>query len=372
MKRMLAALALSAVITASPAFADPEVVATTVKGDPGLKSIEVLTFAPGGVLLIGDGRGSQVIAVTTGDTKPSGKRFPSAKIASIDGKLAGRIGVAAKDVDILDMAVNPASGRVYFALRRQDDKSNVILTLDAAGVISDFPLADVEHARIPLPKPLTRITDVAWAGGRVLAAARASDEFASKIFVCPGPIRHDAKGAVFSAETYHVSHRRWETKAPMSVLMPFEEDGRLYVVGAFSCTPVVKYPVDDLKPGAKVKGISMIELGSGNRPLDMFSYKKDGKPTVLVNTFRFHHEKRPFGPSPYWAAAFDRDLLAGNEKVNEKAVRRLGKGYKPATDRIRMAESFHGVVQMDRLSDETALVLRKNGEGLDLESIALP
>jgi len=63
-------------------------------------------------------------------------------------------------------------------------------------------------------------------------------------------------------------------------------------------TPLVRYPLEDLAPGAKVKGQSIIELGSGNQPLNMFTYEKDGKSYVLMNTFRFHHKVRPFGPSP--------------------------------------------------------------------------
>src|SRR5690606_20709580 len=126
---------------------------------------------------------------------------------------------------------------------------------------------------------------------RIVAAARCNEEFASKIFAAEAPLRHDASGQMYSAETYHVAHGKWETRAPMSVLIPYEEeDGSLSIVGAFSCTPVVKYPIESLQPGAKIKGISMIELGSGNRPLDMFAYNKaDGTPSVLTNTFRFHH-----------------------------------------------------------------------------------
>jgi hypothetical protein len=369
-----AVLSLLVLAAAASGDAASGVVATTVKGDPGLQSIEVLGFAPDGVLLIGDGRGSQVVAVVTGDTKAA-KPLES-KIAGIDAKLAGRLGVAAKEIEILDVAVNPASGRIYLAVRRQTDKTYVVLTLDGSGEVAEFRLKDVEHARIPLPKgeqaPISKVTDVAWAGGRVLAAGRAAEEFASKIFVCRGPIKHEAKGEIYSAETYHVQHGKWETKAPMSVLMPYEEGGKLYVVGAYSCTPVVKYPIEALQPGARVKGISMVELGSGNQPLDMLSYRKDGKSYVLMNTFRFHHERRPFGPSPYWSARFEQELLAGEEKSNEKAVRRLGGDGKPATDRIQLVESLHGVAHLDRLDEKTALALRKTADGFDLEPIALP
>jgi len=355
------------------ALSGSEVVKTTVKGDPGLKSIEVLGFAPDGILLVGDGKGAQIVALMTGDTKAV--RAFDGKLDGIDAKLAGRLGGTAKEIEILDLAVNPASSRIYFAVRRQSDKSSVILTLDGSGKIEELGLKSIEHARIPLPQgetaAISKVTDVAFAGGRVLAAGRANEEFASKIFVAKGPIVHNAEGAVYSAETYHVQHGKWETKAPMSVLMPYEENGKLFIVGAYSCTPVVKYPIDALQPGAKVKGLSMLELGSGNQPLDMFTYTKGGKTQVLMNTFRFHHEKKPFGPSPYWSASFDHDLLGDPEKVNEKAVRRLA-GDKPATERIRLVESLHGAVHLDRLNDAQALVLRKTAEGFDLEAIALP
>ena len=159
----------------------------------------------------------------------------------------------------------------------------------------------------------------------------------------------------------------------MSVVMPLKEGDKTYIVGAFSCTPVVKYPLDSLKPDAVVKGTSVIELGSGNKPLDMFSYEKDGKLYVLSNTFRFHHSRKPFGPSPYWTVRFEQSLLSQNAKVNEEAVQRLGGGYKPITDQIQLIEAYHGVVQMDRLDETRALVMKTTeGGDFNLEPLPLP
>jgi hypothetical protein len=369
------ALLVSLSLAAAARAADKPL-AKTVTGDPAPKSIDVLSFGPQGILLIGDGRGGNIFAVQTADTQPDAKGNALTKIENIDAKLAARIGTTAKNVEVLDLAVNPASGKAYLALRKQDDKTYLILTVDQAGKIDEFQLKHVTYARLPLPAEVdataNRITDVAWAGDRVIAAARANDTFASKIFFAKTPLSHDEAGAVASAETYHFSHGRWETKAPMSVLIPYQEDGKMYIVGAFSCTPVVKYPVEALEPGAKVKGISMIELGSGNRPLDMFMYEKDGKASVMTNTFRFFHAKKPFGPSPYWTARFDRDLLADKDHVNEKAIHRIDNNYKSITDRIEQVEPFNGVVQMDLLDSKHALVLRETDKGMDLEAVALP
>lgn len=349
----------------------------TTHGRPQLGSIEVLAFAPEGVLLIGDGRNSQVFAVVTGDTR-SGPAAPfAAKIEGLGQKLGETMGTDHNGIEILDMAVNPASGKAYFAVRKKDDNAHALLTVDGSGKIGEFLLESVDYARLALDtgsgSKINRVTDIAWADDRAIVAGAANEEFASKVFVLRGPLAHDMKGQVHSAETYHVSHHKWETKAPMSAIIPYKEDNRMYVVGAFACTPVVKYPVDALEPGAKVKGISVIELGSGNKPLDMFAYQKDGREYVLANTFRFHHQRRPLGPSPYWTVRFERDLLGENENVNEKALNRIDKDLKPITPRIVFVDAYNGVVQMDQLDASRALVVRENAEGdVDLEALPLP
>ena len=366
-------LAASLLIVGAARAETAEVLQKTVTGSPVVKSINVLEFAPDGVLLIGDGAGSQILAVETGDTTAVPQ--PKANIPRIAAKLAASMGTTAKGIEIVDLTVNPASGRVYFAVRHQADRKYAVLTLDGEGEIDEFSLKDVTYARLSLSAgdkaKVSVITDVAWADDRIVAAGRSNESFSSKIFSIYAPLSHEAVSSSYSAKTYHVSHRKWETKAPMSVFLPMRENGKTWIVGAFSCTPVVKYPLDSLKEGALVTGTSVIELGSGNRPLDMLLYEKDGKSYVLANTFRFHHAKRPFGPSPYWTVRFEQSLLSESDNVDEKAQRRLA-GSKPATDRIQMIESFHGVTQMDRLSETHAVVLRKTDNGFDLEALQLP
>lgn len=363
-----------AVCLALTAPGNAQVVGKTVTGKSNLKSINVIAFAPQGVLLVGDGAGAQVLAIQTGDVQP-GQKTLAGHTAGIRGKLAESMGTTAQGIEIIDLAVNPASGLVYFAVLKQADKQYAILTLDGRGQIGLVDPSELRHARIALragDSKISRVTDVAWADDRVIASGRSNEEFASKIFSISAPLNHEDASAAFSAETYHVSHRRWETKAPMSVVIPFKEQGKTYVVGAFSCTPIVKYPLDALKPGSQVKGVSMIELGSGNRPLDMFVYQKGGKSYVLANTFRFHHKRRPFGPSPYWTVKFEQGLLSGSQQTNEQAVRRLKGDYQPATDRIQLVADYHGVVQMDRLGDDRAVVLRAGKQGMSLDVLALP
>jgi hypothetical protein len=296
-------------------------------------------------------------------------------IEKIDEKLAGRIGTTPKGIEILHLAVNPASGVAYIALRKQDDKTSLILTVDGAGKIDEFALDNVKYARLALPAgakaPLDKVTDVAWAEDRVLVAGRANEEFASKIYSIAAPLEHDSNATISSTETYHVAHGRWETKAPMQTILPYQEDGKRYLVGAFTCTPLVKYPLDEIKPDAKVKGVSMVELGQGNVPQDMFVYEKNGHSYVLVNTVRRFGKQ--FGNSPYWTARVDLDLLRDSEKTNTKAIRRLDATGKPQTDQIKMVDEYQGVVHMDRLDNDNALVLRTDSTGSwTLTPLALP
>ena len=365
---------LFALVTPSLGAAE-QVIAKANQGNPKIKAIHVISFAPNGVLLVGDGASSQIVAIETGDTKAGSGLKGDVNIANVDSEIAKRIGAKADGVEIIDLAVNPASGKAYLAVRKQDDRTPLIVVVDGAGEIQLLPLDDVKHAAIRLTAgdvKISAITDVAWADDRIVAAGRSNETFASKIFSVAAPLKHGVVSEMYSAETYHVSHRRWETKAPMSVVIPYKENDKTYVIGAFSCTPVVKYPLDAIQPGAEVKGSSVMELGSGNRPIDMFVYERDGKAYVLSNTYRFHHERRPFGPSPYWTVRFEQNILAENENVNENALLRL-KNYKPATERVQMVESFHGVTQMDKLGNTHAVVLKDDGEGsVNLTVLSLP
>lgn len=369
------ALALTVTVGFSHAVSAASPIKSASSGTPAIKGINVISFAPGGVLLIGDGPGAQLVAIETGDTAVT--PWTVARVDKIDEKLAAKLGTTAAGIEILHLAVNPASHTAYIAVRKQDDRKHIILTVNGAGKIGEFSLQNVRHTVLPLPKDekssISRITDVAWSGDRVLVGALASAEFASKVFSFAAPLDPQSVTRGFSTETYHVAHGKWETRAPMTTLMPMEEDGKKYVVGAFACTPVVRYPIDDLKPTAQVKGESVIELGSGNQPLNMFTYQKDGKSYILMNTHRFHHARKPFGPSPYWTVRIDAGLVSEKTAINEKAVRRLDAKGEPSVAGIKMVEAYHGVMHLDRLDANKALALQQDAQkGLALAALDLP
>src|SRR5260370_11639255 len=70
--------------------------------------------------------------------------------------------------------------------------------------------------------------------------------------------------------------------APIRTFTPYTIAGQQYILAAYTCTPLVKIPVNSLKPGAQVKGVEIADLGAGNQPLDMVPYKKDGHEYILI------------------------------------------------------------------------------------------
>ena len=284
-----------------------------------------------------------------------------------------KLGLSAKDIEVRKLAVNPASGKAYVALQSLKTKANVILTIDGAGNVAEFALDDVKYRSYALAAPkvsITKVTDITWAGGKIVAATQATDKFASRVFTI-NPAAKDGAPTQISTKTFHVGHNKWETQAPLRVLMPFLENGKTSVVGSFTCTPVVRYNIDDAKDDDQVTGNSVLELGTGNTPRSMFAYERDGKKFILVSVGR--NNKQPaFGfPSAYWVARVDAELLKETTNINEKAPWRIG-GKNLVGDRVEVAKEYFGVQQMDRLDDTRALAIVETKGAFSLRALPLP
>lgn len=346
-------------------------------GNPGLKSVGTVGFAPQGVLLVADPQSAGFVAIQTGDLGPVVKL--KKKVNDVRGLVGSAMGAPADGIEIADMTVNPLSGKIYLSVTRKADKQPAILTIDADGKVADLALASVKYVRVSFPEAdrakLRNITDVEVASDRVILAGQSSEEFASRVYSVPFPLTHDGSGKVLSTETYHVAHGRWETRAPIQSFVPYEENGQSYVVGAFACTPIAKFPLADIKDEGKVKGTSVVELGSGNRPLDMFTYEKAGKKWLVTNTYRMHFARNLFGPSKWWGVRVSMDYLNA-QNINEKAARR-DTATKAGPDGIEIVDALFGAVQVAQLDNDQIVVLRADPNGdtdanLSLELAQLP
>jgi hypothetical protein len=366
-----------------------------VQGDLPLKSIGVISFGPDGLLLVAEPGSASIVAIETGDKGPDVKVTPA--LNDVAATIATALQTTADKIQIVAMAVNPASGKVYFSVRdngtnavenrlgypagknfstRDNGTDAVALVSIEGGKAVRFDPAAHPHVRVTLPAaqagPIRAISGLAIAGDRLLVTGQSNEEFSSKIFSIPLPLGPDSVGGIYSAETYHVSHGRWETKAPIQAFIPYDDHGQACVVGAFACTPIAKFPISDLASGANVRGTSVVELGSGNRPINLLSYTDaSGKGWIVCNTNRFHQPL--FGPSKYWGVRVSMAYLdrSAPDQTNEKAARRDVK-QTSGPEGIEILDALSGAVQISKLNDRTMVVLRENGTKLDLASAPLP
>jgi hypothetical protein len=337
-------------------------------GTPDLKSAGALAFGPDGVLFIGDSMGGAIFAVDTGDRKPS-TSDASLNVEGIDARIAAMLGVEPREARINDLAVNPASGNAYLSVARGAgaDATPVLFRVQRGGEVEEVALESVKFAKAVLPDPpsaqnsrrgrsqrLDAITDLAYVDGRVFVAGLSNEEFASKLRSIPFPFQQVDKGT--SVEIYHGAHGRFETHSPVRTFVPFKIGGDPHLLAAYTCTPLVKFPVADLKPGSKLQGTTVAELGNRNRPLDMVVYKKDGKVFLLLaNNSRGVMKITTDGIDK--ADAITDPVRGGGTK---------GQAY-------QTIKELDGVVQLDKLDDAHALVLVQTDEGLhNLQTIEMP
>ncbi|MDB5437712.1 MAG: hypothetical protein JWM33_139 [Caulobacteraceae bacterium] len=333
-----------------------------------LKSASAISFAPNGVLLVGDSLSSAVYAFPTNDTRSVGTG--AVRIDDLSGKAAALLGVSADQVSITDLAVNPASGAVYIAVNRGTgaDATPVILRADRSGVLTDPKLNDTSYVRAMIGDapaaapaggrgPSTQsqtITDLGFAGGKVLVAGLSNEAFNSSMRTIAYPFTGgETKGA--GIEIFHDSHNRFETNAPVRTFLAYDIGGKPSVLAAYTCTPLVKLNIDDLKPGASVHGTTISELGAGNQPLDMIPYAKDGKNYLLLS-----------------------NSARGVMKIDASHL----ESYQPITTAVPEAETrgapyttiadLKGVQQLDKLDDARAVIIVADAGKTSLQTVGLP
>jgi hypothetical protein len=334
-------------------------------GKAELRSAGSLAFGPEGILFVGDSAGAAVYALDTEDR--SAKQVKQIEISGINQKIAGLLGTAPDQILINDMAVNPISKRVYLSVSRGrgPDAIPVILRTDASGKLEELSLENVRHGRVSLPNApdasmkdrrgnslrMEAITDLAYTDGKVLIAGLSNEEFSSNLRAVSFPFSGSDRGA--SVEIYHGSHGRYETNSPVRTFVPYRIDKAEHILAAYTCTPLVKFPVSALKPGAKVMGTTIAELGNRNRPLDMIVYSKSGKDYILMNNSSRGVMKMSTEPV---------GTLPGITAPTESA----GLPYETVS-------SLKGVQQLDRFDGEQAAVLVDSAAGaMDLRTVALP
>ena len=266
-------------------------------GKVPLTSAGPLAFGPNGVLFVGDSAGAMIVAIDTKDTKAA--QTASINVEGVDAKIAALVGVTPDQIVINDVKVNPISKNVYLSASRGKgpDAAPLIAKVDSKGNVTLLSMDAEPNAEISLvdapasatgrggnPRMQT-ITGMNYLNGSLMVSGLSNEEWSSALRSIPYPFKTADKGATL--QIWHSSHGRYETQAPIRTFVPYDIAGEKYVLAAYTCTPLVKIPVSDLKPGAMVKGAEIADLGAGNQPLDMVPYKKDGHDYILIANTSF-------------------------------------------------------------------------------------
>jgi hypothetical protein len=265
-------------------------------GNPDVQSISSLAFGPDGILFIGDSKGAAIFAVDTKD-KISTEKGQAVELKNVDQKIAALLGTEAKNISILDVAVNPVSKKIYCAVQNLDGTpallritGDKIEPVSLKGVsfsnvsINNAPAQDAKDQR-GRPLRVWAISDLVFADGSIMVSGISNQEFSSTFRKIPFPFTDKQEHA--SLEIFHAAHGKYETNSPIKTFTTAELNGKKYIVASYTCTPLVLFPMDELKSGKHVKGRTVAEFGAGNSPIDLLSFKKgDESFLIMANSSR--------------------------------------------------------------------------------------
>lgn len=284
------ALVAGCAVLASAAFAIAWVSPAPLgmhEGPLAAKSLGQMAFGPNNVLFVGDNDAGAIHAIQLDEPANAGTAI---NLEQIDVKVAQALGTTPQGAAIVDMAVHPASHNVYLTVRRGTgaDTKWALLRVTGKGTIEEVSLENVKSSTgtitNPSPNPTggrtATITDIAFADGKVWVAGISNEEFASAFRQLAFPFTNTQQST--SLEIYHWAHKKSETQSPVMTFTPMQLNGKLHMVAAYTCTPLVSFEVAGLAHGQKVLGRTVADLGTGNQPTDIVAYSIAGKDYVLV------------------------------------------------------------------------------------------
>lgn len=304
-----AATLLAALIIGTGAIADT---------DLDIKFSGALEFAKDGTFFVGDNHNGAIYAFEIPADASEGQIMPSS-IANIDAKIAELLGVNAGAVEINDIAAHPLSNEIYISVTRigsfasqpaivkvSQDQTLSLLDLSSLKFqkqeLTEFPNSAATF-RVrgmgpfpPLPRDMAKgrrplntlaIMDLEYYEGELFVSGVATENFLSTLRRMPYPF--DGAQSISSVEMFHIAHDQYESRAPIRAMSVQQIDGKPQLVAAYTCSPIVLVPLDEIKDGAKISARTIMDYGNG-QPLDMIAFDSsspfnpNGEPMLFVTS----------------------------------------------------------------------------------------
>jgi len=327
-----------------------------ITGNPEIASINQMSFGPEGILFLGDSKNAAIYALDTNDMQANSADVDM-NIEGFDTKVAESLGTTIDNINISDMAVNPISKTIYFAVQVADG-TPVLLKLKGEE-FENVSLKEVSYSKMDLQDPVAvdakdhrerplrtwAIADLKFHDGKVLVSGLSNKEFGSTFRSIPFPFTDSQEYA--SLEIWHAAHGKFETHSPIKTFDIIQLDQVDYLMASYTCTPLVLFRLDELKDGKHTKGRTVAELGAGNSPLDMISYEKEGSTYFLMS-----NSNRPVMRIKY-------DDIASFKESMTEPVTTFAETAGVAYDNL----PFPYVLQMDNLDATHVVYLQRQSDG---------
>ncbi len=332
-----------------------------VVGNPEMNSIKAIAFGPENILFVGDNTGRSLYAIDVKDSRrTTTKAF---NMAGLNEKLAAAMGAFKDDITIQDMAVNPLSKNVFFAVSKErgNETHYALFRLGDDG-LREFSLEEVSHSKMAIANsPTTKhkiwnrpsrtytVTDLHYANGEVIVAGLSNEEFSSGLRRVPFPFNE--KMVTTGIQVYHVTHGTNETHAPIHRFLPVKLENQWHVVAGYMCTPLVTFKMSELNGNKKLVGKTVAEIGAGNTPTGIISYNYQGNDYVLVG-----NNVHPL------------TKISGKDLFNAKAIKAPSRDRGVKKENVKMGSISH-IADYDE--EHILLIIRDKNKGTyNLKTVA--
>ncbi len=328
------------------------------------ESISVLEFDDNQTLFVGDSYGGYIYAYPMNE--PAQMEGVSFNVRELDSKIAKALGTRTDRIKITDLTVNPISKNAFVAVHKISGKKYkpLVLKVTQDGKISNFNLAKnastrfkvndapnsdlVFWRRVPL-RSLT-FTDIEYHKGQLYVAGISNADFDASLRTIPYPFRAGGQGTT-TVEIFHTVHNQQETRSPIQTLEIVNLDGKEFVLAVYTCTPLVLFPLEDIKDGSHIVGQVVAELGYGNAPIDIKSFSAQDpqgntqEVALVINKAR--------GPMLFNFS----DLKESSKKPGLTTAAGFNSAGTPY-----FQPAIGGTYQLENLGDTHLLTLRRNAQ----------
>ncbi|MEL6190159.1 MAG: hypothetical protein AAFU79_36510, partial [Myxococcota bacterium] len=217
---------------------------------------------------------------------------PYYNLRDVDSSLADLLGVSPRDIRVRDVAVHPTSKEAYIAVgvAAGDSYESTIAIINQSGdarlMDTDLPTETLDVPSAPAEEFFfyrdifasrdLSFTDLEFHDGQLFVAGMSNADFASSMWVAPYPF--EGAASTTTLEIYHGVHAQYETRAPIRAMEIIDIDGEDYMLAAYTCTPLVLFPLEGFEDGEHIVGKTIGELGYGNTPGDILAFDtEDGE-----------------------------------------------------------------------------------------------